>query len=228
VCGVIAAVSFGVASQAARLASAESARGPSQAEITAAQATGDAQRWERLTLAQIFPGSVLYASAQQTTETASRLGIRVGYSCGAALDITLASTARQLRCVAALRAVYADELGGTVVTVGVVVFPDSGAARAFAARVPRGEYPATGLHALEVPGTAAALSTDKTRQASAIQVTGPYVVLAVAGYADGRPASQATEPRPLAFTDVSSIVKAVVAPLAEPTPVRCGDPEWSC
>ena len=130
--------------------------------------------------------------------------------------------------MAALRASYADKLGGTVVTVGVVVFPNGGAAREFAAQAPRGEYPAAGLHALALPGTAA-LFADGGRQASAVQVTGPYVVLAVAGYADGRPAAQATEPRPLVFGPVmSSIVSAVVKPLAAPEQVRCGDPEWTC
>jgi hypothetical protein len=228
VCGVIAAFSLGVASQAARLAHAQSARGPSRAEIAAAATAGVAQRWERLTLGQIFPGSVPYISAQRTSETAARLGIGAGDSCAEALDDTLDSAARSLGCVAALRASYADELGGAVFTVGVVVFPSGDAAREFAARVPRGEYPATGLHALFLPGTPAARFRDPARQSSAIQVTGPYVVLAVAGYADGRAASQASEPLLPAFGPMASIVSAVVVPLAAPETVRCGDPEWAC
>jgi hypothetical protein len=232
VCGVITAMSLGVAGQAARLAHVESARNPSQAEIAAAASVGVAQRWERLTLGQIFPASVGYTvgytSGQQTSEKATRLGIGAGDSCDEALDDTLVSAAQHLGCVAAMRASYADELGGAVFTVGVVVFPDSGAALEFAAQVPRGEYPATGLQALALPGTAAALFTPGARQASAIQVTGPYVVLAVAGYADGRPASQATERRPSVFEPVGSIVTAVVKPLSAPEPVRCGNPEWTC
>jgi hypothetical protein len=229
VCGVIAAMSLGVASQAARLAHQESTRGPSQAEMAAAASAGIAQRWERLTLGQIFPVSVGYTSGQRTRETATQLGIGAGDSCDEALDDTLVSAAQRLGCVAAMRASYADELGGTVFTVGVVVFPDSGAAREFAAQVPRGEYPATGLQALRLPGTPAARFTAAARQAPAIQVTGPYVVLAVAGYADGRPAGQATEPRPSVFGPVmSSIVAAVVRPLAAPEHVHCGDPEWTC
>lgn len=228
-CGVITAISLGVASKAARLAHQESARGPSQAEIAAAASAGIAQRWERLTLGQIFPASVGYTSGQRTRERATRLGIGAGDSCDEALDGTLVSVARRLGCVAAMRASYADELGGAVFTVGVVVFPGSGAAREFAAQVPTGKYPATGLQALALPGTAAALFTATARQTSTVQVTGPYVVLAVAGYADGRPASQAAEPRPPVFKPVSSsIVTAVVAPLAAPEPVRCGNPEWTC
>jgi hypothetical protein len=229
VCGVITAISLGVAGQAARLAHAESARGPSQAEKAAAAAAGVGQRWEQLTFGQVFPQSVGYTSSQHTSETAGRLGISAGDSCDEAIDATLDGAAQRFGCVAALRASYADALGGTVVTVGVVVFPNGGAAREFAGQVPRGEYPADGFHALALPGTAAALFTDAARQASAVQVTGPYVVLAVAGYADGRPAAQATEPRPLVFGPVmNSIVSAVVKPLAAPEQVRCGDPEWTC
>ena len=145
-----------------------------------------------------------------------------------ALDATLHGAAQRFGCVAALRASYADALDGTVYTVGVVVFPDGGAARQFAARVPRGGYPATGLHALPLPGTAAALFTDSAVQLSAVQVTGPYVVLAAAGYADGRPASQAAEPRPSVFGPMGTIMSAVVTPLAAPETVHCGDPEWAC
>jgi hypothetical protein len=230
ICGVIAAISLGVAAQAARLAHAESVRGPSKAEFTAAAAAGVAQRWEQLTLGQIFPASVGYTSAQQTRETAVRLGIGAGDSCDEALDDTLAGAARHLGCVAAIRASYADALGGTVYTVGVVLFPDSSAAHEFAKQVPRGADPATGLHALTLPRTAAALFKDPARQVSAVRVTGPYVVLAVAGYADGRTAGPAAaEPRPSVFGPAtSSIVSAVVAPLAAPEPVRCGNPEWTC
>jgi hypothetical protein len=229
VCGVITAISLGVAGQAARLAHAESARGPSSAEKAAAAAAGVGQRWEQLTFGQVFPASVGYTSSQHTTETAARLGISAGDSCDEAIDATLDRAAQRFGCVASLRASYADKLGGTVVTVGVVVFPNGGAAREFAAQVPRGEYPAAGLHALALPGTAAALFADAGRQASAVQATGPYVVLAVAGYADGRPAAQATEPRRLVFGPVmNNIVSAVVNPLAAPEQVRCGDPEWTC
>ena len=228
-CGVIAAISLGVAAQAARLAHAESVRGPSKAEFTAAARAGVGQRWEQLTLGQIFPASVSYGRARQASETAVRLGIGAGDSCDEAIDDTLDRAARHLGCVAAIRASYADDLDGTVYTVGVVVFPSNGAAHEFAAHVPRGEDPATGLTALTLPRTAAALFKDKARQVSAVRVTGPYVVLAVAGYADGRRAGQATEPRPSVFGPAAdAIVSAVVAPLAAPEPVHCGNPEWTC
>jgi hypothetical protein len=130
--------------------------------------------------------------------------------------------------VGVLRADYADELGGAVFTVGVVAFPGNAAAHQFAGAVSQRAYPATGLRALALPGTAAALFTDQARQATVVRVTGPYVILAVAGYADGRPASAAAEPRDSVFLPTSQLVTAVVAPLAVPQRVSCGTPEFMC
>jgi hypothetical protein len=80
-----------------------------------------------------------------------------------------------------------------------------------------------------LPGTPAALFSDKARQVSLVRVTGPYVVLAVAGYSDGRPASQAAQPRPTVFAGPeNSLVAAVVKPLAAPEQVQCGTKEWTC
>jgi hypothetical protein len=229
VCGIIAVASLDIAVQTARYAHQESTRGPSPAEVAQARATAVAQRWERLPLGQIFPANVGYTTGQATSETAARLGIGVGDSCDQALDVTLRAAADRLGCVAALRASYADELGGTVYTVGVVVFPDSAAASGFAGVAAPGAYPATGLNALSLAGTAAALFTDQARQTSAIKVTGPYVVLAVSGYADGRTASKATQPRQSIFSGpASQLVTAVVDQLARPQPVSCADPEFAC
>jgi hypothetical protein len=224
----MAAASLGIAVQAARYAHQESVRGPSAAEFAQAGTIAIAQRWERMALGQIFPASVGYTE-QSSRESATRLGIGVGDSCDQALDVTMRSIAGGLGCVAALRASYQDELGGTVYTVGVVVFPDSADAHGFAAQVPQGEYPATGLNALALPGTAAARFTNEARQTTFVQVTGPYVVLAVSGYADGRAAARAAEPRDPIFGPAGPIVTAVVAPLAAAQPpVRCADPEFAC
>jgi hypothetical protein len=228
ICGAIAAGSLGVAIQAARYAHDESTRRPSAAEIAQAETTAIAQRWERLPLRQIFPAAVAYTTAQDTSETATRLGISSGDSCGESLDDTVAGAAARYGCQAVLRASYADELGGTVYTVGVVVFPDNADARGFASSVPATAYPATGLNALAISGTAAALFTNPARQTTADGVTGPYVVLAVSGYADGRPASPAAEPRDSVFGPAGRLVAAVVSPLAAPERVSCGTPEFKC
>lgn len=135
ICGVIAAGSLGIAIQAARYAHVESTRRPSAAEVAQAQATAIAQRWERLPLRLIFPAAVAYTTAQDTRETATRLGISSGDSCQESLDVTVAGAAGRYGCLAVLRASYADELGGTVYTVGVVVFPGDADARGFASSV---------------------------------------------------------------------------------------------
>jgi hypothetical protein len=228
ICGLIAVVSLAVAVQAARYAHSEAARGPTAAEEGVAAVTAIGQRWERLPLGDIFPASFRYSSDLGTTETARWLGIGADDSCSGALDRTLQQAAQQFGCEAALRASYADELGGTVYTVGVLAFPGEEAARAFADSVPQGEYPATGLRALALPGTAAALFTDQARQYSLIRVTGPYVVLAVAGYADGRPAAAGTQKRDSVFLPAGQLVTAVVGPLAAPQQVHCGTPEFAC
>jgi hypothetical protein len=228
VCGVIAAVGLGIALQAARYAHSASFRGPSQAEVAQAEATAVGQLWERLPLGQIFPEAVNYLTPQQTKETATRLGIGAGDSCAAALDSTMQNAARSSGCVAALRASYADELDGTVYTVGVIVFPGNQDALAFYNAVPRSETPGTGLHALQLSGTAAALFTDSGRQTLYSWVTGPYVVLGVSGYADGRPATQSAQPRDTIFQPVGDIVKAVAGPLGTSPTVHCGDGEFAC
>jgi hypothetical protein len=227
VSGLIAAVSLGIALQTARYAHSAS-RGPSQAEIAQAKATAVAQRWERLPLGQIFPEAVGYSTAQLTKESATRLGIGAGDSCVMALDMTLRSAATRSGCLAALRASYADELGGTVYTVGVIVFPDNKDALAFYNAVPHAQTPGTGLNALPLPGTAAALFTDPGRQTRYSRVTGPYVVLAVSGYADGRSASKSAQPRDTIFRPAAQVAKAVANRLDAPQAFHCGDGEFVC
>jgi hypothetical protein len=228
ICCVIVAGSLGIAIQAARYAHGASTRGPSATEVAQAKTTAIAQRWERLPLRLIFPATVAYTTAQDTGETATRLGISARDSCEGSLDVTVTGAAARYGCLAVLRASYADELGGTVYTVGVVVFPDNADARGFASSVPATAYPATGLNALAVSGTAAARFTNPARQASTAGVTGPYVVLAVAGYADGRAASKAAEPRDSVFGPAGRLVATVESPLGAPERVSCGTAEFTC
>ena len=228
ICGVIAVGSLGIAIQAARYAHEESTRRPLAAEIAQARTTAIAQRWERLPAGVIFPATVAYTTAQDTSESATRLGISSGDSCQRSLDDTVAGAAQRYGCVAVLRASYADQLGGTVYTVGVVVFPGNANARGFASSVPAAANPATGLDALAVSGTAAALFTNSARQTTILEAIGPYVVLAVSGYADGRPASKAAEPRNSVFVPIQRLMAAVGRPLAAPQVVSCGTTEFKC
>jgi hypothetical protein len=203
-------------------------RRPTAAELTAAAERGVAQRWEREPAAAVFPAVIGYTTDLQTKETATRLAIGTDHDCAAALDATLRQLAVKYDCAAGLRATYTDELRGSVYTVGVLAFPDASDAAAFYNKMPPDPYPATGLHALPVAGTAAALFSDKARQAATAQQAGPYVVLAVAGYADGRPAATADERRDSVFDPASQLISAVANPLAKPVTVRCGTAEWTC
>ena len=86
----------------------------------------------------------------------------------------------------------------------------------------------SGVHALALPGTAAALFTDMARQTVSGWQDGPYVVLATAGYADGRPAMTTAEPRPAIFWPAPQLAADVLRPLIAPPRVSCGQPGWRC
>jgi subtilisin family serine protease len=228
VCAAIAALGFATAGFGGIKAWSLATRKPTPAELTTAGEIGAAQRWEREPAADMFPASFKYTTDLQTSESARRLAIGSGRDCAAAIDSTLRRLASQDGCAAGVRATYADALGGTVYTVGVLVFPDAADATAFYKQVPIDPFPATGLHALPVAGTVAARFSDAARQALAAQQAGAYVVLAVAGYADGRPASASNERRDAVFDPANDLVTAVAGPLAEPVTVRCGNAEWTC
>ena len=227
-CATVAVAGLAVATFAGGRVHAEQTRQPTRAELSTAAATGVAQRWERMPAGSVFPATIGYTTDLQTKETATRLGIDPRTACARVLDGTLLRRAERDGCVAGLRADYADQLAGSVYTLGILAFPDRAKASAFYAKVPVAGYPATGLHALTVPGTAAARFGDAARQAVAAQLAGPYVVLAVAGYTDGRPANTAGERRDSVFDPATQLVTAIAAPLAKPVAVRCGTTEWAC
>ena len=227
-CATAALAGLAVAVVAGAHAHAMDTAPPTRAELSAASAVGIAQRWERMPAGTIFPATIGYTSDLSTKETASRVGIDPADRCANAVDGTLRALAARDGCVAAVRADYTDQLRGSVYTVGVLAFPSAARASDFYARLPRGGYPATGLRAFAVPGTPAALFGDAARQTSAAQPAGPYVVLAVAGYSDGRPARAKDERRTSVFYPASQLVSAVAAPLARPLTVRCGTTEWAC
>ena len=227
-CATAAVAGVAVAAFAGAQAYAGQTRPPTRAELSAAVANGVAQRWERVPAGQIFPAAIRYSTDLQTRETATRIGIDPRIACAQAVDGTLLGAAERYGCVAGVRADYTDQLAGSVYTVGVLAFPTVAKADAFYASLPVAAYPATGLRALAIPQTAAALFDDTARQASTAQPAGPYVVLTVAGYADGRPANAGDERRDSVFDPASQLVSAIAAPLAKPVTVRCGTTEWAC
>lgn len=208
---------------------AEATRKPTQPELSAASAAGLAQRWQRISAGSLFAASVAYSTSVRTQEQATRVGIGPATGCAAAVDQTLTALAARYGCDGAVRASYVDALGGTVYTVGVLAFPTAHAAGGFYSRMPAASFPATGLNPLALAGTVTARFTDAARQLSQARLTGPYVVLIVAGYADGRAASATGERRPSVFAPATQIADAVYRPLDAPEVVNCQvKSEWSC
>lgn len=210
-------------------ASAEATRKPTAAELNAAGIAGISQRWERETTGTVFSASIGYVTDLLSDETATRLGISPATGCAAVVDHTLVALVTRYRCQAGLRATYTDQLQGVVYTVGVLAFPDTPAASAFLTRMGSPAFPATGLRAFPLAGTAAARFNDAARQIATARRAGSYVVLVVGGYVDGRAASATGERRDSAFQAASQLAAWVAAPLGLPETVNCAaTEEWSC
>jgi hypothetical protein len=92
----------------------------------------------------------------------------------------------RLGCLAVLRATYQDTTQTLAVTVGVAVLPASSAARASAGLL-RDGGPPPWLRAVSFRRTTTAHFADPGHKVGWTSATGPYLVLATVGYADGRP-----------------------------------------
>lgn len=156
-----------------------------------------AKRWRALPESAIFPASVPYRVAGNNfysnkglSLTARRLGVSSATRCDDAASPVAAAILRRSRCSTLLRATYADSTGSMVATVGVAVLTDDAAADAAEMRLhsrPRGDQ-SGGVRPAAVAGTLASrFSTDTRRQLNIDSRTGPYLILATVGYADGRP-----------------------------------------
>ena len=140
------------------------------AERAAAAAAALAGRWQTWRAGRIFPATLGYESSLLTREDARRVGISAASGCAVALTGPLAAAARADGCHAALRATYLDQLGGVVYTTGVLAFPTTRRAAAFASAADHSALP-WGLRAYGPAGTVAARFTDAARQASAYPAT---------------------------------------------------------
>jgi hypothetical protein len=225
---VLALACVAAAVVAAGRVHAEQTRPPTPAELSAAGALGVASRWAREPAGQIFPATLAYDSNLLDHETARRAGISPVTSCPAALDPAVAASARRDGCRAVLRASYVDQLGGVVYTIGVLAFPTPRQAAAFLARYHYQQSPVRGLRAAAFPGTAASAFRDAARQTASSRQDGPYAVLTVAGYVDGRPATATGEKQTVPFEPATELAEDVGTPLGQPVTVTCGRPEWSC
>jgi hypothetical protein len=208
-------------------ARAEQTRPPTTAERAAAASAAVAGRWRTWRAGRIFPATLGYVTYLQTREKAQRLAISPADGCAAALAGALAAVAERDGCRAGLRATYLDALQGVVYTAGVFAFGSPARAAAFAGAVTGSALP-DGLRAFGPAGTAAARFDDAARQSAVAQSAGPYVVLTVAGYADGRPASATGERRLSIFSPASQLAGELLAPLSRPVTVNCASRQWAC
>jgi hypothetical protein len=223
---LVAVAGLAVAVVGGLRARAELTRPPTAAERSQAAVAAVAARWQRWPTGKIFPASLSYTTSLLTQETADRIGIAPGYACSAALVGRVATAATGDGCRAAVRATYADQLQGVLVTAGVLAFPTPAKAAAFMRATAADRLPA-GLRALSFPRTASARFNDAARQVVTERQAGPYVVITVAGYADGRPAS-AARGRPSVFAPARQLASDILTPLAQPAAVNCANPEWAC
>jgi hypothetical protein len=155
-----------------------------------------ARRWRALPEGRIFPADIRYTlpgaafpPARGLPLTARRLGVVRQAGCAQGAGPAAARILKSYGCSEMLRATYADSTGSMIVTVGVAVLADSAAAAAADERLVsdrHGGQPDT-VRPAPVSGTLAAHFSSSQRQLSWDAHAGPYVILATAGYADGRP-----------------------------------------
>jgi hypothetical protein len=220
-----AAICLAVAVTAGTAASSALHRKPTAAEKAAAARSAMIARWRSWPAGRIFPASLGYQTSLLTSETADRTGISRQDSCTAALAASLAGLSAREHCTGGLRASYADELQGTVYTIGLFVFPNTRQAAVFLTGLAATRFP---LRALAVPGTASASFDDAARQTSRARQAGPFVIVTTAGYADGRPAASSGETRNSVFAPASQLSSEVIGPLTVLVTVNCASREFSC
>jgi hypothetical protein len=228
VLAVAAVVCLAVAAATGIAAIKTATRAPTTAERAAAAAQAVADRWRTWTAGHIFPATLSYSTSLLTTESASRVAIGTQITCASAVDPAVAALATRDHCTAGLRATYLDQLQGIVYTVGVLAFPTTRQAATFSGGLPAAGSGTLALQALAVPGTASSLFSAQARQMATARQAGPFVVLTVAGYANGEPAGAGQESRADIFAPASQLAAQIAGPLTAPIQVNCRSPQWSC
>ncbi|HEX2312391.1 MAG TPA: hypothetical protein VHJ17_01570 [Thermomonospora sp.] len=204
----------------------ELTRDPTAAELRRAADTEVARRWRAWPASRIFPERLTYRPGGEAIEYATRSGILPDTGCETAVEPSAAEILLRHGCRAVLRATYADQLEGVVVTIGVVVFPDQHAAHRARQQIPGSP---TTLRAAAFPATPAALFNDAARQRGTAERGGPYLVLTTAGQSDGRPAAAVSQGRP---QDLFGLVPQLGHTIAQNLSTRalpdCTDRDWEC
>ena len=170
------------------------------AQQRAIQSWAIGRRWRTLPESTIFPDSVPYQLPADALDpggtslalAARRLGIGPSVGCARGANPPAARILAAYGCSTVLRATYADSTGSMLVTLGVAVLPSSSAATAAGNRLADGEPKASdgSVSPAPVPGTLAAGFSGSQRQMSWATHAGSYVIMATAGYSDGRPQEQ--------------------------------------
>jgi hypothetical protein len=152
-----------------------------------------AKRWRTWPAGRIFPSAIGYqlpgaafGGGQPLALQAERVGIAAQATCRNATARPADRVLAKSGCLAVLRATYQDTTQTLAVTVGVAVLPASAMARA-AAELRQDGGPQPWLRAVSFRRTTTAHFAGPGHKVGWSIVTGPYLVLATAGYADGRP-----------------------------------------
>ncbi len=189
-------------------------------------------RWRDWPAGRIFPAEVtyqlpgtLFASRAGLAVTADRIGIAPTSACRPALAAAAQRLIGPAGCAGALRATYDDQTQALVVTVGVVVTPGPASARKFLRALGQGGGGRPVLRSLPFRQTIAARFGDAARQLSWHTSAGPYVILATAGYSDGRP-HVPVRSDPYAWQEMLSLARGVGSTVAAglgapPAPPQC-------
>jgi hypothetical protein len=241
--GLAAIVAFlalcGVAAAAFGIWRARQPRIFTPAERASIEAWEVASRWREMPKSRIFPmvvryrlrGGQLGTAGGALKLTARRLEIAPQAACSgvAGADPKVVALLTSGGCQAILRATYTDATSSLALTVGVAVMRNQAAAlaasRFLTVAPPRWQGALSRrlvLHPLAVPGTPAAAFGLQQRQLSWVADTGPYLIEATVGFADGRRRVPVATDR-YSYLEMTSLARWVVAtiarPLGRPAPV---------
>jgi hypothetical protein len=161
--------------------------------------TFERQAWQAIAVDDLFPPAhTTRGAAPDGTAVRSftRIGLAAPAACQAALAPALARLLADYGCGPVLRADYADATQTLVATLGVVALHTTPAQQQDLSAATAGPHSDLQGRALTVPGTAAERFGDQQRLGWYTSAAAglPYLVFAVSGFADGRPASSGAGP----------------------------------
>ena len=190
-----------------------------------------AQRWRTTPRAKLFPARVRYELVGWPIGVpgslhlqARRLEIARQVTCdrAAAAGRKILAMLDHDGCQTMLRATYTDATSSMVLTVGVAVLGSEHSALSAAHFLTGGVTTGQGdishhmvLRPVPVPDTAAAAFGARQRQLSWVVGAGSYLVLATAGFADGRPRVPVASDS-YTYQEMTSLARGVVVDIATP------------